>query len=705
MYKRRENRAIQKDGEFFQAAIPVFREHFYKIYDANEMVTFESVLLKMDPQVSESLSHLRHIAGGRILAHEVTKTEILYRPEFMTKSLGPLQRHFIDPRSQLFEEPGNLIGFTFVTELKQGASFGEKGLDEGTPRTATILCSSDCEFACLLKADYDQLLKEVNKEKMEKINDFFYSLVFKNSITRALVNSIGGDFSKNVLRMKKGQYLFCQGSLDQNVYVVRSGMILLEYMVETEDRFLDIPVGAKRVTKTVHGIYKVLEGEILGEECLFDELPKKVSARVVSNDAEIMWTTKPTLRNYVVHSTVLEDFFKALVKTKIGVRDTIITNVRAGIASVGLGPPLPVNPVSEVHTSEGKKTTKPPVFYLPKTQKYKEVKAMNFEEIRKVHFNPQAEFMRKEYPKRGGKFPLLKDCEQVLQSTMGEEDSVAGGKSRTSAALEMDPKIFEKNYKFTQDILNYRRNLVKQRGYGRVTKKPPSPSRAGSTAREDSSGSGLLSPTRRGLSESGEEPYGARRNLQSLVYRQYPNSSIVSSQDFVRGDMWPAITPKRVLLSLDEEDTWRATGRKTAGRETGLFSQHCRSMLPQAIRASPFKRHNSKTTRCLDTTDDSTHDIGRNTGSRNLFPKIAECLRSKSLDKTKDFINGRKFEKQKHSIKDLFVVVQSSCFPSENSEAQSVELEDAIQGNRPNLSKLKASSIMLMTPEASTYKH
>lgn len=64
VYKRRENRAIQKDAEFFQAAIPVLREHFYKIYEADEMVTFESVLFKMDGQFKEDLSRLRHIAGG-----------------------------------------------------------------------------------------------------------------------------------------------------------------------------------------------------------------------------------------------------------------------------------------------------------------------------------------------------------------------------------------------------------------------------------------------------------------------------------------------------------------------------------------------------------------------------------------------------------------------------------------------------------------
>lgn len=633
----------------------------------------------------------------------MTKSEIQYKPDFLTKCLGVIQRQHVHKNSQLFEEPGNLIGFTYVTELKQGASFGEKGLDDGTPRTATILCSSDCEFACLLKADYDKLLKEVNKEKMEKINDFFYSIVFKNSITRALINSIGGDFSKNVLRLTKGKYLFSQGSLDSNVYVIKSGMILIEYMVETEDRFLGNPVGGLKVVKVLHGIYKVLEGEILGEECLFDDLPKKVSAKVISNDAELLWTTKQTLRNYVVHSTILEDFFKSLVKVKSELRDNRIKKLcgeetansndnRSKIQGVGLN-----NLLQVLDQSIGIKTKKSPVFYLPKTQKYKEAKASNFDEIQRLHYNPQAEFMRREYPQRGGKFPLLKDCEEVLLSSIGDKECVPGQKQSSELAL-MDSQIFVRNHKLTQDLWNSRRNLIKQRGYGRVEKKQQDI--ASQTGDEKSR---MWSLTRRANSEvlddrkPGDGGFGVRPRTI------YHNSSALSCQDFVRGDMLVP-TPKKVLLSFDGDDyDNRATGKRGANKDGPLFVYNARSVSPQAIRPSPFQR-NTKTTRCLESTEESTFDVPNKALRKLLFPKISDCLRSKKLEKTLEFINKKREVYGRNSQTDLLMLVKSANTTTETSEVHSLELEEVAKRDKPNLSRLKASSIMLMTPESSSYK-
>ena len=89
--------------------------------------------------------------------------------------------------------------------------FGEKGMDDGTPRTATIVCLTDCDFACLLKKDYDRLLKEITKEQQSKIKDFFYNVVFKSTIPQMTVANLSSDFSKTVTIVNKNQCIFQQG--------------------------------------------------------------------------------------------------------------------------------------------------------------------------------------------------------------------------------------------------------------------------------------------------------------------------------------------------------------------------------------------------------------------------------------------------------------------------------------------------------------
>ena len=45
-----------------------------------------------------------------------------------------------------------------VSEIKAGGSFGELALLYESPRTATIKCNEDCDFAVLQKAEYKEIL-------------------------------------------------------------------------------------------------------------------------------------------------------------------------------------------------------------------------------------------------------------------------------------------------------------------------------------------------------------------------------------------------------------------------------------------------------------------------------------------------------------------------------------------------------------------
>ena len=45
-----------------------------------------------------------------------------------------------------------------VAVLQQGASFGELALLYDTPRTATIICKEDCDFALLKRDDFHDII-------------------------------------------------------------------------------------------------------------------------------------------------------------------------------------------------------------------------------------------------------------------------------------------------------------------------------------------------------------------------------------------------------------------------------------------------------------------------------------------------------------------------------------------------------------------
>ena len=113
--------------------------------------------------------------------------------------------------------------FTCIANLPVGSIFGEKGLDESTPRTATVVCSQDCDFAYLLKVDYDLCLKEINKADAERRRDFFTKDVFKGMVGSHVTAKIAFDFYKRKMTLKKGDYIMKQGTRDKFITVVRHG--------------------------------------------------------------------------------------------------------------------------------------------------------------------------------------------------------------------------------------------------------------------------------------------------------------------------------------------------------------------------------------------------------------------------------------------------------------------------------------------------
>jgi CRP-like cAMP-binding protein len=60
-----------------------------------------------------------------------------------------------------------------IAKLNQGSVFGEKGLDQNIPRSATCICLEDCHFGVIQKTDYIKVLQEVSRLQTEKNQEFF----------------------------------------------------------------------------------------------------------------------------------------------------------------------------------------------------------------------------------------------------------------------------------------------------------------------------------------------------------------------------------------------------------------------------------------------------------------------------------------------------------------------------------------------------
>lgn len=74
----------------------------------------------------------------------------------------------IKDKTSIFDRETNLLKMRCVAKLPAGTVFGEKGLDEDVPRSATCICAEDCHFGIISKKDYISVLKEVSRLQAEK---------------------------------------------------------------------------------------------------------------------------------------------------------------------------------------------------------------------------------------------------------------------------------------------------------------------------------------------------------------------------------------------------------------------------------------------------------------------------------------------------------------------------------------------------------
>jgi len=85
-----------------------------------------------------------------------------------------------------FEEEAKKYG-QLMRYVHKGEGFGEQGLKKNTPRSASMICRTNCEFLVLEKQQYDVVFGRVQREKEEFLRTVFPNLDL-NSMSTANFN-------------------------------------------------------------------------------------------------------------------------------------------------------------------------------------------------------------------------------------------------------------------------------------------------------------------------------------------------------------------------------------------------------------------------------------------------------------------------------------------------------------------------------------
>ena len=241
------------------------------------------------------------------------------------------------PASGLVDERTGVLNFTCVALLKEGQMFGEKGLDDGVPRAATCVCTSDCDFACLLKKDYDDVLREIHRTANERIKSFFVQQVFKD-VNQTLASKLGFDIAKIKVKLKKGDRVFQQGAVDNNIYIIKKGLLSLERSEKQQVRPSESELANPKLALATYQVSLIGEAEIVGEECLFVDRPKVFSATVFSDECTLYRTSKETFRSYMIMDPALSEFLKQMFDQKQRLRVEVLDRMsRRGELAIALG--------------------------------------------------------------------------------------------------------------------------------------------------------------------------------------------------------------------------------------------------------------------------------------------------------------------------------------------------------------------------------
>ena len=219
-----------------------------------------------------------------------------------------------------------------VAILKAGQMFGEKGLDEGIKRTATVVCQQPCYFGVFLKEDYDEILKEASKAYTELKKRFFHFKVFSKSVESEISSELSFQFFKQRIDAPRGKVIFKKGDKPDFVYVLYEGEILVcdDHIEELLGRATDHELFAVRKARIKDKICLLGPGEIFGDMYLLDD--KKQENRqmhaISVSDCTLLRVKADYFDEYLNKHYAVRKFVKEKVKQKYSFRKRLQRGIR-----------------------------------------------------------------------------------------------------------------------------------------------------------------------------------------------------------------------------------------------------------------------------------------------------------------------------------------------------------------------------------------
>ena len=165
--------------------------------------------------------------------------------------------------------------YEIVAKFGIGDTFGELALEHmNKKRMATIITSSDCDFAVIDKIEYNELIKDsINKSK-----DKFYNLIYKYKIFDS-ISTISFDKKYynyfRYLKMKKNEILFNEGDPCDDVYFILNG----EYELYVDKNIFEINQMILKLKIIVDELKKI----IIHETKNFEKINLKNKSKSLTN--------------------------------------------------------------------------------------------------------------------------------------------------------------------------------------------------------------------------------------------------------------------------------------------------------------------------------------------------------------------------------------------------------------------------------------
>jgi CRP-like cAMP-binding protein len=120
-----------------------------------------------------------------------------------------------------------------VTEISDGGSFGELALISEATRQAMVICTEECEFVTLNKADFRKIVFKYNEKEKRKTIEFFRKFqIFKKWDENGELDKLSYYSDKKDYRM--GDIIYKPGDTNKDLYILKHGEIrwFKNYMVE-----------------------------------------------------------------------------------------------------------------------------------------------------------------------------------------------------------------------------------------------------------------------------------------------------------------------------------------------------------------------------------------------------------------------------------------------------------------------------------------